>query len=219
LKGLAPASGGGTTNFLRADGTWATPAGGGGGIGVTTSTRRTGVATRGMMPLASSNANITLTQSLGWIYCWPIYWPWSEPFDRFRYCCANTYSGGTSSLDVAIFDLAGTSRLAYWSITTPFSTTALQVSSVLGSPVTLTAGWYLLAVLFNASGGTGAPSLSAINALVTPGGFFGVSPTTLDRLYFGGYNTAGFSSIGTSLPSFTTGLASNAVPIIALDNA
>jgi hypothetical protein len=28
LKGLAPASGGGTTNFLRADGTWAAPAGG-----------------------------------------------------------------------------------------------------------------------------------------------------------------------------------------------
>ena len=32
LKGLAPASGGGTTNFLRADGTWAAPAGGGGGV-------------------------------------------------------------------------------------------------------------------------------------------------------------------------------------------
>ena len=32
-KGLAPASGGGTTNFLRADGTWAAPAGGGGGSG------------------------------------------------------------------------------------------------------------------------------------------------------------------------------------------
>lgn len=30
-KGLTPASGGGTTNFLRADGTWAAPAGGGGG--------------------------------------------------------------------------------------------------------------------------------------------------------------------------------------------
>ncbi len=30
LKGLVPASGGGTTNFLRADGTWAAPAGGGG---------------------------------------------------------------------------------------------------------------------------------------------------------------------------------------------
>lgn len=32
LKGLTPASGGGTTNFLRADGTWAAPAGGGGGV-------------------------------------------------------------------------------------------------------------------------------------------------------------------------------------------
>lgn len=31
-KGLAPASGGGTTNFLRADGSWAAPAGGGGGL-------------------------------------------------------------------------------------------------------------------------------------------------------------------------------------------
>jgi hypothetical protein len=31
LKGLAPASGGGTTNYLRADGTWAAPAGGAGG--------------------------------------------------------------------------------------------------------------------------------------------------------------------------------------------
>ena len=30
LKGLAPASGGGTTNFLRADGTWAAPSGGSG---------------------------------------------------------------------------------------------------------------------------------------------------------------------------------------------
>ena len=29
-EGAVPASGGGTSNFLRADGTWATPAGGGG---------------------------------------------------------------------------------------------------------------------------------------------------------------------------------------------
>lgn len=31
-KGLVPASGGGTVNFLRADGTWAAPAAGGGGV-------------------------------------------------------------------------------------------------------------------------------------------------------------------------------------------
>lgn len=40
LKGLAPASGGGTTNFLRADGTWAAPSGGTGtNISYTASTR------------------------------------------------------------------------------------------------------------------------------------------------------------------------------------
>lgn len=40
LKGLAPASGGGTTNFLRADGTWAAPSGGTGtNLSYTASTR------------------------------------------------------------------------------------------------------------------------------------------------------------------------------------
>jgi hypothetical protein len=36
-KGAVPASGGGTANFLRADGTWAAPPGGGGGSGALTS--------------------------------------------------------------------------------------------------------------------------------------------------------------------------------------
>lgn len=36
LSGAVPASGGGTTNFLRADGTWAAPSGGGGGTPCTT---------------------------------------------------------------------------------------------------------------------------------------------------------------------------------------
>lgn len=38
LKGLAPASGGGTTNFLRADGTWTAPAGGGDVVGPASAT-------------------------------------------------------------------------------------------------------------------------------------------------------------------------------------
>lgn len=42
-NGLAPASGGGTVNFLRADGSWAAPAGGGGGSsGVSSFNARTG---------------------------------------------------------------------------------------------------------------------------------------------------------------------------------
>ena len=44
LKGLVPLSGGGTTNFLRADGTWAAPPGGGGGGSYTFSTGLTDTA-------------------------------------------------------------------------------------------------------------------------------------------------------------------------------
>ncbi len=54
LKGLAPLSGGGTTNFLRADGTWAAPAGTGGTI-----TALTGDVT------ASGSGSVVATISAG----------------------------------------------------------------------------------------------------------------------------------------------------------
>lgn len=53
LQGLAPLSGGGTTNFLRADGTWATPPGGG---GCTTSGSATQVLTDNGSAGCTSNA-------------------------------------------------------------------------------------------------------------------------------------------------------------------
>ncbi len=43
-KGLAPASGGGAANFLRADGIWAAPAGGGGGASLSLVTFEFGAA-------------------------------------------------------------------------------------------------------------------------------------------------------------------------------
>jgi len=64
LKGLAPASGGGTTNFLRADGTWAAPGGGGGGItslnALTGATQTFAVGTSGT-DFAISSAGTTHT--------------------------------------------------------------------------------------------------------------------------------------------------------------
>jgi hypothetical protein len=61
-KGLAPLSGGGTTNFLRADGTWAAPPGGGGGV---TSVGGTGtVSGLTLTGTVTSTGNLTLGGAL-----------------------------------------------------------------------------------------------------------------------------------------------------------
>ena len=59
LKGLVPASGGGTANFLRADGAWAA-AGGGGGGGATTGT---------VSPYLIGDGAAGSGTYPGWIYC------------------------------------------------------------------------------------------------------------------------------------------------------
>ena len=60
-KGLAPLSGGGTTNFLRADGTWAAPAGGGSPAGAGTEIQyRDGAAFGAMAGTVWDNTNRSL---------------------------------------------------------------------------------------------------------------------------------------------------------------
>lgn len=61
VKGLAPASGGGTTNFLRADGTWASPPGSGSGDNITINgSAVTDANFNGTTPAAvSGSANVT----------------------------------------------------------------------------------------------------------------------------------------------------------------
>lgn len=54
--GFAPASGGGSTNFLRADGTWAAPSGAG----------ITGTLTSGRIPYATGASTVTDTANLQW---------------------------------------------------------------------------------------------------------------------------------------------------------
>lgn len=68
LKGLVPASGGGTTNFLRADGTWAAPPGGGGGTpgGANTQVQYNNAgAFGGITNLLSNGTDVTFMQVAG----------------------------------------------------------------------------------------------------------------------------------------------------------
>lgn len=58
-KGVVPASGGGTTNFLRADGTWAAPSGGGGGV--TSFNTRTGA----VVPAPGDYTSADITNTSG----------------------------------------------------------------------------------------------------------------------------------------------------------
>lgn len=74
LKGLAPSSGGGTTNFLRADGTWAPPPGGGGGGSVNTGTATVNF---GAFP-GSSDATVVITGQAG-ILATSIVQAWIRP--------------------------------------------------------------------------------------------------------------------------------------------
>lgn len=60
-KGLAPASGGGSTNFLRADGTWAVPAGGGGGVSATSFFNGTGSTLTKGAPVCLAAYNVGST--------------------------------------------------------------------------------------------------------------------------------------------------------------
>ena len=65
LKGLAPASGGGTTNYLRADGTWAAPAGGGGGGTGTQSFTYTGAAQTFVVPTGVTSLTVDAQGAAG----------------------------------------------------------------------------------------------------------------------------------------------------------
>jgi hypothetical protein len=121
LKGLAPASGGGTTNFLRADGTWAAPAGGGSGdvVGPASATDNalarfnatTGKLLQNGAILATDNGELILPY---------VATPAAPGADKL-----NLFAGkkaarmlprfmGPSGLDVTLQPLIATNKIAWW---------------------------------------------------------------------------------------------------------
>ena len=114
LAGLAPSSGGGTTNFLRADGTWAEPPGGSGGSGTVTSvslTAPTGfsvsgspVTTSGTIALAfAAGYSLPTTASqTNWdtAYSERLYWDGGSTGLNATTARTSLGLGGSATLDV-----------------------------------------------------------------------------------------------------------------------
>lgn len=90
-----------------------------------------------------------------------------------------TYTGGTQSLDVAIYEVAetglpGKKLVDFGSLggTTPFAAAGNVSNTPLTTPVWLEPGWYWQAVLAQFSGGSGTPRMRAFSGVLaaSPGG-------------------------------------------------
>jgi hypothetical protein len=144
LKGLAPASGGGTSNFLRADGTWAAP--GGGGISWSTAvnadvvpdadgTRDLGSGTNRFAVLHVDSIDLNGTTLDGTTLSDPnadALLFWDDSAGATAYATLGTglaITGTTLAVDSAVVTLTGAQTLTGKTLTSPTMT-----APVLGTP-------------------------------------------------------------------------------------
>ena len=120
LNGLAPLSGGGTSNFLRADGTWAAPSGGGGGASLTT----------GPFVLTKTSATVLTFDSASGTY--PSIWPGFTTSYTFTTPTTITVSGTASTGSIHLCFSPWTGLLSVYSSLA--ATITLQGGGELGGP-------------------------------------------------------------------------------------
>jgi hypothetical protein len=211
--GLAPSSGGGTTNFLRADGTWAAPAGGGGTVinpGYTSGNL--------IAPPTYKDGAVSSTPVVGLPTLACIYIPEATTFSGLITRTWSNYSG-TSTIQLGIYDhdkaTNGPKDLIYTSGDLTFTGSVNSNYGPAGFSQTLQPGFYWLAFLAisNAatpnffgpasnSAGLGAPW----HVEFTPNG----QPTTIGRTNAGGYTALPANLIG----NFRTDAFTRPIPML-----
>jgi hypothetical protein len=186
LKGLVPASGGGTSLFLRADGTWATPPGGG-AAGTTTNALTINNSGTGAASGSTFNGSAPITISFNSIGALGLT---GGTMTGALITAASAAGGaglrlphGTVPTTPTNGDLWTTTAGVFWRINGVTKTTAFTDSSITGS-----AGSVANAVTFN-NGGTGAASGSTFN---------GSGAITVS------FNTVGAAPAVTPITSWTT---------------
>lgn len=165
--GLAPASGGGTTNFLRADGSWAAPPGGSttfsgasarfaGGVTITTGTETlvtfdTEIYDTSAYHDNSTNPSRFIAPTTGY-YLFVASANWQADAAGIRYIHVQKNAAGSSS--------GGTGCGQSWSAPAASGPTIHQVSGV----VQMTAGDYLELFVYQSTGGSKTLTLDPPNA-------------------------------------------------------
>jgi hypothetical protein len=183
LAGLAPASGGGTANFLRADGTWAAPAGGSGTVTEVTGTAPIAVANSTTTPVVSiAAASGSAPGSMS-----------AADFTKL----AGVASGATAnSTDAQLRDRSthtGTQTAATISDFTASSRAQVEATLTAGANITLTPS------------GTGATRTIAIASTASGGGDGTVTSVTGGAGLTGSVTTTGALAVGAG-----TGITVNA---------
>ncbi len=100
-KGLAPASGGGTTNFLRADGTWAAPAGGGSSWKMPQIKAASGTVTKFSNEPGGPGINAA---SANQIRMYPYVPPFTDSFSAFGVSCTTAVAASNAKVVIYASD-------------------------------------------------------------------------------------------------------------------
>jgi hypothetical protein len=104
--GLAPASGGGTTNFLRADGSWAAPAGGGGGTPVVPIPYK--AATGNWLTNSANTTTLTTSAGVaGRIEIAPFLMPYAGSFNQVGVLCSTAVASAQGKVVCYSSDVDG----------------------------------------------------------------------------------------------------------------
>ncbi len=175
LKGLVPASGGGSTNFLRSDGVWAAPPGGGGGSAGTTTNSLTinnsgsgnssGITFNGSAAVTISYNTVGAQQASSVLSgLAALSWTSGTPFVKMT-------AAGTFSLDTATYYLASNPS-GYTNNTGTVTSVAIALPGIFGltgSPITTSgtlsvtlASQTANTVFIAPNGSAGAPTFRAL---------------------------------------------------------
>ncbi len=210
LQGLAPASGGGTTNYLRADGTWAAPPGTA-GANTTLSNLGTTSINASLIPNAFNTLNLGSASTGTWlgVYCENLY-----ALNISNYYSAGINLGNTSS-SCYLYDENGVNQLQWGSGGITLSQQLTWSGVYLGaSAVVKTVSLGVAGTVWTSTGSTSAPVWSVPSLGYYSGGMPTGTTWATSSSSFGAPTTLGTNTLTKIYGNLTVSAGSGSTPAI-----